>query len=239
MKSIILSLIFILSTNLVYSQGFSNVIVSVEGTVQNQVTKYPETCRLLVTDSDGKRVTATRSMGHDGSYFLTGLKPGKSYIITLKKKNFMTEQIEIKVPKTNRYYELSHDFLIKPKKVGKKIPISVPPFEKNKSTIRYGADYFLNNWVNVLKLNPDFKFKIISFPDDMKDERKNSTYTNARTESIKKFLTDNGIDPSRITIEGNSKTDPDNPPPTERRAKGKRYIGTTYIEITGVTNTGM
>ena len=32
-------------------------------------------------------------------------------------------------------------------------------------------------------------------------------------------------------VEGTGAVDPDNPPPTKTRAKGKRYIGTSYITV--------
>lgn len=228
-----LILISLIAVAIAFSQdSFLNVTVALEGTVYNQVTKLPETCNIMVTDKDDNRVTATRSMGHDGSYYLSGLKPGVSYKVTLKKKNFLEESIQVDVPKTARYYELSHDFLIKPKKNGTKIPISVPPFELHKPEIRYGAEYFLSNWANVMKNNPNVKFKIISYPDSDSDPRKNKEYTTERAKNLQKYFATKGIDIARIQIQGNDKTDPMNQPPKELRAKGKRYIGTTYIEIT-------
>ena len=42
-----------------------------------------------------------------------------------------------------------------------------------------------------------------------------------------------GADTNKLAIKPMSKTDPKFPPPAQKQAKGKRYIGTTYLVITG------
>lgn len=213
------------------AQGFIQTVVSLTGSVFNQVTKQPETTALLVM-KDGKRVTATRSRASEnGSYYITGLKAGESYDIKLQKKGFMDQVFSIDVPNTDKYTEISKDFLIMPKEVGVKLPLSVPPFEYNKSKLRVGSDLFLDDIQETLKLNPDVIFQIISFPDNDKNKKNNEELTKERAESLKEFFVSKGVDATRITINANSTTDPDNPPPVEKAAKGKRYIGTSYLKI--------
>jgi outer membrane protein OmpA-like peptidoglycan-associated protein len=115
-----------------------------------------------------------------------------------------------------------------------KIPLSVPPFELNKSKLRFGADYALETIKSTLFHNPNVKFEIICFPDNDDNPAENETITRERAKAIEKYFLTQGIDASRITTGGSKKTDPDNPPPKKMKAKGKRYIGTTYIKITEV-----
>lgn len=230
---IAIAMISLLATDL-QSQGFIQTVVSLTGNVFNQVSKQPETTALIVTKND-RRVTATRSRASEnGYYYLTGLKAGESYEIKLKKKGFMDQLVSIQVPNTDKYTEISKDFLIMPKEAGVKLPLSVPPFEYNKSKLRVGSDIFLSDLYETLALNPSVKFQIISFPDNNKNKNENTELTTERANSLKDYFTKNGIDVTRISIAPNNSTDPNNPPPTEKAAKGKRYIGKSYIKIVSI-----
>jgi outer membrane protein OmpA-like peptidoglycan-associated protein len=228
---VIAAVAFLLISNDLQSQGFIKTVVSLTGNVFNQVTKQPETTALLVM-KDGKRITATRSRASEnGYYYITGLKAGETYDIKLKKNGFMDQQFSIQVPNTDKYAEISKDFLIMPKEVGVKLPLSVPPFEYNKSKLRVGSEILLDDLQETLKLNPDVKVEIISFPDNNKDKAANEKLTKERAQSLKDFFATSGVSVERISIAPNQSTDPDNPPPTEKAAKGKRYIGKSYIKI--------
>jgi outer membrane protein OmpA-like peptidoglycan-associated protein len=230
---IVITLISLLASDL-QSQGFIQTVVSLTGNVFNQVSKQPETTALIVTKNN-KRVTATRSRASEnGYYYITGLKAGESYQIKLKKKGFMDQLASIQVPNTDKYTEISKDFLIMPKEVGVELPLSVPPFDYNKSKLRVGSDIFLSDLYETLALNPEVKFQIVSFPDNNRSKAENTELTTARANSLKDYFVSNGIDASRITIKPNDNTDPNNPPPTEKAAKGKRYIGKSYIKIVAI-----
>ena len=61
-------------------------VVAVTGNIFDAVTKEPQTVFVIVKDDQGNKVTATRSNAFEnGYYYFTGLRPGKKYIITLKK----------------------------------------------------------------------------------------------------------------------------------------------------------
>jgi len=235
LKYIIISIVtLLLVSSDAQSQGFIKTVVSLTGNVFNQVSKQPETTALLVM-KDGKRVTATRSRASEnGYYYITGLKAGESYDIKLQKKGFMDQVFSIQVPNTDKYTEISKDFLIMPKEVGVKLPLSVPPFEYNKSKLRVGSEIVLDDLKETLKLNPDVKIQIISFPDNNKDKNINDQLTRERANSLKDYFVNQGVEVSRIEISSNKNTDPDNPPPTELAAKGKRYIGKSYLKIISI-----
>ncbi len=207
-------------------------VVSLTGSVFNQITKEPETVFLIVKNEEGKKISAARSNStENGYYYITGLKPGHTYYIELKQKNFMNERHKIEIADTRKYEEISKDFLVKPLKQGAEIKLQVPPFELNKSKLRYGAEFLLKDLANTLKYNHDVKFKIKCYPDSPGNEGENLRLTTDRAKSLKEFFVQKGIDASRITVKGSAVVDPQNPPPKEKQAKGKRYIGTSYIII--------
>lgn len=217
---------------LLSSQGFIKTTVALTGNIFNKVNKVGETCNILVFDEDGNRASATRSIGsQNGYYYLPGLKPGKTYEIKLRKKGFMKETITFSIPNSDKYVELSRDFQIKPLRKGIKIPFSVSPFELRKSKLRVGAEIFLEPILNTLEENENVKVKILSYPDSKENPGQNQTITKERAEAVKSWLIKNGIDAARLSTEGSAQVDSDNPPPSEKASKGKRYIGSMYYEI--------
>lgn len=223
--------VFMFTINSSHSQ-LLNTVVALTGNVFDAVTKKAVTVFLIVQDSDGNKVQATRSSAFEnGYYYLTGLKPGRKYTIILRKQNYFIEKYEIDIANSDKYEEISHDFLIKPMYIGAKIPLPVPPFELNKSKLRFGSDMFLSDISNTLKYNPKVKVEIRCYPDNNKSKQENDKLTMGRCESLKNFFSKNGVDPMRLSIKSDKNTDPDNPPPTQTQAKGKRYIGSSYIVV--------
>lgn len=230
-------IIILFATTMSFSQGLINATVALTGNVFNQVTKLPETAVIKVFDLDGRRVGATRSNGaQNGAYYVPGLKPGQTYLVEISKKEFMVEKYKISVPNTGKYLEISQDYLIKPIKEGVKIPIAVTPFELRKSKLRFGSDLYLDDWIDVFKENPTVKFRVLSYPDAAGNATSNSQLTKERADAIKEYFVSKGIESNRFETEGSGKVDANNPPPTERAAKGKRYVGPCYIEILSVGN---
>jgi outer membrane protein OmpA-like peptidoglycan-associated protein len=231
-KIIIAIAILIVSISAVATSQLVTTVISLTGSVFDAVTHEPITAIVIVTDEEGERVNATRSNGaEDGYYYLTGLKPGKRYFVELRKKNYFKEKYELILPNTDKYKEMSKDFLMKPKEKDSKIPLAVPPFEFNKAKLRIGAEELLADFQTTLLFNPKVVFEIVCFPDNDADKASNKKLTMGRCAALREFFMNSGVDESRITLSGHEKTDPDNPPPTRSQAKGKRYIGTTYIVV--------
>lgn len=214
-----------------YSQ-LTSTVVSISGTVKNAVTKEPMTVYVVAYDQQGRKINAARSNSSDnGYYFLTGLKPGQTYQIVVEQTGFIKEVYELNVPQTSQYTEYSKDFALIPIAEGSQIPIPVAPFELNKTKIRFGAENFLEPFAREFSTNKNAIFEIICFPDKAGEKKENQKLTEERAKSLMAYFVSKGIEPERIRIRGNAEPDPLNPPPVEKRAKGKRYIGTTYIKI--------
>lgn len=210
-----------------------NTVVALTGNVFDGISKAPVTATIRITDENGKRVNQTRSNAiENGSYYVTSLKPGKTYFVNISKEDYFDEKFKILLANTDKYEEISRDFLIKPKVKGAKIPLQVPPFELNKSKLRYGAEDLLESIQSTLVNNPDVKFEIVCYPDNNKDAKMNQKLTDERCQALKEFLTSNGVESMRFKTQGSASTDPLRPPPTSKMAKGKRYIGTSYIVVT-------
>lgn len=227
---IIFGILFLLFAHKSYSQ-LVNTVVSVGGEVYDAISKNPISVNIEVFDSDNKRVSKIKSNAKDGYYFLTGLKSGKSYELRVSELDYMKQAFPIVVPNTDKYLEVSKDLLLIPKKIGTEIPLRVKLFELNKSGLKFGAEVFLEDYLKLLKLNPTVKVRIVSYPDNGNDAAKNGQLTKERSESIKKYFIDNGIEPDRLIAQNATIVDPKNPIPSGRASKGKKYVGLSYLII--------
>jgi outer membrane protein OmpA-like peptidoglycan-associated protein len=235
-KTIVIIASLLLVTFAIYELAqaqLTNVVVALTGNVMDQVSKEPVNVRLECWDQNNKRIYKGNSNAAQGGYYyMTGLKPGQTYTIKFSDLEYFKEEFTIEIPSTDKYQEFSRDFLVKPKEVGLKIPMKVPPFELNKSKLRAGYEFFLRDILKTIELNRRIHFEIVCYPDNDDDPTANKTLTEARASALMEYFRKNGVAGNRVTVKGNTATDPNNPPPTKKRAKGKRYIGSTYFVIT-------
>lgn len=229
-RSIILIAV-VLFTSAQLNAQLINAVVGVTGKIINSETKEPVGVDINVYDNSNKLINKINSNSADGYYYIAGLKPGNTYKIEITKDGFFKEIYELNVINSDKYVEISRDFLVRPLKTNVALKIKVPPFEINKSKLRYGAATLLEDMTRTLKNNQHVYFTVNCYPDNMKSPEENKELTKNRASSLKDFFVINGIDPDRINIKGNSEIDPNNPMPKEKAAKGKRYIGSSYIEI--------
>lgn len=226
-------LIVLLTLTWLTASAQMNTVVSITGSVFNSVTKDPIRVGYKLVDESDKVVRRGKTNpAQNGYYFITGLAPGGKYKLVFDgDDNYFKAEFAVEIPNTNKYEEFSKDFLISPKSKGMELPQRVPVFELNKSKLRGGADLFLEDIFQTLADNPALKFTIVAYPDNNSNEGTNETLTQSRCQALKEYFVAKKIDASRIEIKANKSTDPKNPPPTEKRAKGKRYIGSIYYLV--------
>jgi len=234
MKKISIIAIFILafSLQIAPAQGWIMTVVAVTGNVIDHVSRDAVSAKITVYDETGKKINTTKSNSYEGGYYyVTSLSAGKTYDFVIENDAYMVEKIQVKIAPSDKYEEISRDFVIKPKEPGKLIKLPTSPFEINKSKLRFGAGIVLDDLANTLLNNNKIKFAILSYPDNSVASEENLTLTKNRSQSLMDYFVIKGINPDRITIEGSNVADALNPPPTARQSKGKRYIGPTYIKV--------
>jgi outer membrane protein OmpA-like peptidoglycan-associated protein len=214
-----------------YSQ-LTKLVVSLTGSVFNEITHQPINVRMEAFDANGKRVyRGTSNAEQNGYYYITGLKPGEKYFIRFGDVDYFKQDFEVDIPPSDKYEEFSRDFLIKPKAKGLRIPLKVPTFELGKMKLRAGSEFFLKDILETMQKNPRVRFQILSFPDNDMNPNENKVITEGRCNSLRDYFIKNGIEADRILVYGSDQTDPTQPPPTKKMAKGKRYVGPTYFVV--------
>lgn len=232
-----LFIIFVLVSLQLPAQNVQNISVSITGSILSDAC-HEETChgavaaKFEVADKTGKTVFRGASTGGwTGSYYADGLIPGQEYEFIITDSSYLFRKYPFEIPNTDKYDELSMDFLVIPKVKGLHFNYHIPPFEMHKSKLRHGHEELLEPYEILLKQNPDIKFQIESFPDDNELGAENLHLTYERCEAIKNYYISKGIEEGRISIMPNIEVDPMNPPPTRKSAKGKRYVGSVYLKI--------
>ena len=81
-------------------------------------------------------------------------------------------------------------------------------FETGKDIIKSTSFGILNNVVQIMKDNSEYKLNIIGHTDNMGDETKNLVLSEKRALSVMKYLVDKGIDASRLKSKGFGETQP-------------------------------
>jgi len=81
-------------------------------------------------------------------------------------------------------------------------------FQTGKDIIKSSSYGILNNVVSIMKENPSYKLVINGHTDSSGDDAKNMILSQKRANSVMKYLTDKGINASRLTAKGYGETKP-------------------------------
>lgn len=185
-----------------------------------------------LVDENNKVVSAGRSdMANEGRFEIKELKKSAQYQFIVNDAAFLRKVTELKIPEEFNYDMLSKDITVVPKAEGVAYFCIVSPFELHKSRVRKGIQSYLQDIIEMMKLNDDVLFEINSYPDDDKDEQKNLELTFNRCNELRDFLIEMGVDSNKLTTSPHHKTDEKNPPYDYNTAKGKRYVGSTYFVL--------
>ncbi len=169
----------------------------------------------------------------------TDPKTGKFIIPAFSGKKY---KIEVEAPGHLRYFEDFYVFPgeeinVQPKHIslqknpmGNKILLSWHFFDYDKYTLRTESIPELDNLINIMKMLPTIKIKVVGHTDSDGSESYNLKLSENRASAVKQYLIDQGIEPSRITIEGKGESVPlyDNNNP--RLKQWNRRVEITIVE---------
>ncbi len=147
----------------------------------------------------------------------TDAKTGKFIIPAFSGKKY---KIEVEAPGHLRYFE---DFYVFPgeeinvqakhislqkNQMGNKILLSWHFFDFDKYSLKTESIPELENLIHLMKIVPTIKIKIIGHTDADGSESYNLKLSENRASAVKQYIVDQGIEPSRITIEGKGESVP-------------------------------
>ena len=81
-------------------------------------------------------------------------------------------------------------------------------FATGQSTIPAGAEGVLSEVANQLKANPDWKWEVQGYTDNVGDKAANQKLSENRANAVASWLADHGVDRSRLTVKGYGESHP-------------------------------
>ena len=106
---------------------------------------------------------------------------------------------------------------------GKAFTIADINFASDSYELSEKSKLIISGFSNYLAKNPDLKIAINGYTDDLGDNEKNRVLSKNRSEAVKNYLIEKGVDASRLTANGFGELDPKFPNTTEiNRAKNRR-----------------
>lgn len=218
----------------VQAQSAIGTVATLTGFVLDATTLLPVESNYAVYDETGKKIGQSRRASATDGFLVTGLQPGSSYTLRVEDPRYFKQEFTVAVPKSNKYAEISKDLIVRKLESGRKILVSPSPFDLRKTDIREGMEEDLRDLAKTLSMNPSVKLEIICYPDEDLTASKAASISEERGKALKAFLENAGVNASRITVKTVQTTDPINPPPLKKGAKGKRYTGSVYLQVSGV-----
>lgn len=216
------------------AQSAIGTVVTLSGYVLNANSLTPVDASYALYDAAGKKMGQSfRANAKDG-YLVTGLQPGQKYTIKVEDPRFFKQEFVIDIPNTKKYAEISKDFVVRPLEAGKSVAVTPTPFDLKKTTLKVGTEDEIADVARLLVMNPGVTVELVCYPDEDGTAESAASMSMARGNALKAALVKAGVPDGRVSVRTVRGTDPINPPPLRKGAKGKRYVGPTYLFITKV-----
>jgi outer membrane protein OmpA-like peptidoglycan-associated protein len=232
--SVLLMFGLMMPVTVIKAQSAIGTVATLTGFVLEASSLIPVESNYSVYDENGKKMGQSRRASAGDGFLVTGLQPGASYTIRVEDPRYFKQEFSVSIPRTNKYAEISKDLIVRKLEAGRKILVNPSPFDLRKTDIREGVEDDLRDLAKTLTMNPSVKLEIICYPDEDLSASKAASISEERGKALKAFLENVGISPTRMAVKSVQTTDPINPPPLRKGAKGKRYTGSVYLNITGV-----
>lgn len=216
------------------AQSTVGTVVTIAGYFLNAQTLTPVEVHYIVIDGQAKKLGQTSKSSVKDGYLQTGLKPGESYIIRVEDPRYFKQEFRVDVPATGKYLEISKDFVVRTMETGRVVTISPSPFDVKKSVLKTGSEEDLDQFAKILILNQGTNVELVCYPDQEGVADAIQKMSSARADALKKFFVGKGVSAGRISVRAVSTTDPLDPPPIRKAAKGKRYVGPVYLVVTKI-----
>lgn len=234
LKTLSLALLVATCTLGAYAQSTIGTVVTISGYILNANTLTPVEANYAIYEVSGKKIGQSNKSNDRDGYLVTGLRPGEQYMIRVEDPRYFKQEYKIEVPKATKYTELSKDIVVRPLETGKTINVMPVPFDLKKTTIKGASEGEVEALASMLVMNPSVNIEIVCYPDEEGTADAAQKISLDRGTSLRAAMVKAGVNAQRVTIKTASTTDPLNPPPVRKGAKGKRYVGPVYLTITRV-----
>ncbi len=192
------------------------------GKVMDGVSKDGVMAQIEFIDADQSKVVATTLSNDSGSY-TARLPEGKAYGVEINAKGYLFFLDMVDITGEQPEEPIRRDFSLEKVEVGTKVVLENIFFETNKATLKPESYPQLEQVLKFLDSNSTVRMEISGHTDNVGSLKLNTNLSQARAESVVRYLVERGVDPSRLDSKGYAFSQPVAPNDTpEGRAKNRR-----------------
>jgi outer membrane protein OmpA-like peptidoglycan-associated protein/tetratricopeptide (TPR) repeat protein len=208
---------------IIKKESVSESVAYLIGKVSDSETGDPVMARIEIVDLSTDAVIGTFASSEVDGSFKIMLPSKKSYMVDFRAPGFLSEMKRTNVTGTypEEYYTLNVP--LTKVKVGKKVVLNNILFQLGKSVLTAGSYTELNRLVIILQDNPKMKIEISGHTDITGSPVINAKLSSDRAKAVVDWLTQKGIDRTRLTYKGYGSDQPIADNKTEEgRSKNRR-----------------
>lgn len=196
-------------------------LVTVSGVVRDRADRTPIAADITVTDlSSGEVVANYRTDGQTGNYYVV-LARGRRYSITATAPDYIFYSDEYSVPPTAQGQDLKRDIDLS--RLGQGTTRLLVFFDFDKADLKNESKPDLSRAIEFLRQNPNIRVEIAGHTDSVGNESYNKKLSQSRSESVRQYLVQGGIDAGRMIAKGYGEEQPIADNGTEEgRARNRR-----------------
>jgi outer membrane protein OmpA-like peptidoglycan-associated protein len=183
-------------------------VVMIYGKVLNKKTNAPIAADISYSNlGTGKEAGIASSNPVDGSYKII-LPAGQLYSFHASKKDFVSVSDNIDLSKQTEYKEIERNLYLVPMEEGVDILLNNIFFETNKSDILPSSYPEMDRLADIMKEHPEMKIELSGHTDNVGSDADNIKLSQARSESVMKYLVNKGISNDRLITKGYGESRP-------------------------------
>lgn len=183
-------------------------VVLIYGKVLNAKTNEPMDANIAYNDLKTDEEMGTASSDPTNGEYKIVLPYGTIYSFRAAKQEFYPVSDNINVSNITEYAEIERNLYLSPIEVGQTIRLNNIFFDNNESTLKEESFAELNRLVELLKENKKMKISLGGHTDNVGSDAYNLKLSDDRVNSVIKYVTENGIDASRLSGKGYGETKP-------------------------------
>lgn len=205
-------------------------VLMVFGFVVDANSKKPIECEVRFEDLEtGNELGIAHSNPETGKYNII-LQAGKKYGFRAASPNHMAIEENIDLSSIHEYKEIERDLFLAPIEIGQVVKLNNVFFERSKFNLLPTSYPTLDRLVDMLKKNPSMEIELGGHTDNSGSSSLNLQLSLNRVESVKQYIVDRGVSPSRLTTKGYGSAKPVASNQSEETRKLNRRVEFTILK---------
>ncbi|MCR9173328.1 MAG: OmpA family protein [bacterium] len=177
-----------------------------KGVISDFLSKAPLEAFIEIVDNAANKTIATFKSNSKSGRYLVSLPAGKNYGIAVKKDGYLFHSENFDIPATAAFQEVEKNIELKQLAVGSKIVLRNIFFDLDKATLRAESTAELQRLIKLMNDVPTLNIELGGHTDSRGSDSYNMDLSKRRAKAVVDYLTENGIDASRLKWEGYGET---------------------------------